>query len=45
LEHLLKDEADVEAYLALPKPVLGEADVSGIFAQEKDIGRLRHCEH
>lgn len=38
LEHLLKTIEDVEAYLRLPEPTIGEVDVSGILAEERDLG-------
>lgn len=38
LEHLLKTVEDVEAYLQLPEPTIGEADVSGILAAERELG-------
>jgi len=38
LEHLLKSIEDLEAYLQLPEPVIGQVDVSGILAEEKDLG-------
>ena len=38
IEHLLKDVEDVEAYLALPEPAIGEVDISGIIAEEQDLG-------
>lgn len=38
LEHLLKTTEDIEAYLRLPEPDVGAADVSGILAEEKALG-------
>lgn len=38
LEHLLKSIDDIEAYLQLPEPVMGQVDVSGILAEEKALG-------
>ncbi len=38
VEHLLKCVADVEAYLQLPEPVIGEVDVSGLVAEEEAMG-------
>ncbi|MCY2929278.1 MAG: hypothetical protein NTV86_07225 [Planctomycetota bacterium] len=38
LEHLLKTPADVEAYLQLPDPPVGEPDVGPILDVEKELG-------
>ncbi|MBI3990831.1 MAG: hypothetical protein HY350_01655 [Candidatus Omnitrophica bacterium] len=38
LEHLLKNIEDVEAYLKLPDPAIGEVDVSGMLNIEKELG-------
>ena len=38
LEHFLKSIEDIEAYLQLPEPTIGEVDVSGILAEEKELG-------
>ncbi len=39
VEHLLKDEEDLEAYLTLPEPTFGGTiDASGILADEKALG-------
>lgn len=38
LEHLLKTIEDVKAYLQLPEPTIGEVDVSGILAEERELG-------
>ena len=37
-EHLLKSVEDVEAYLQLPEPTIGEVDVSGMAAAERELG-------
>jgi len=39
LEHLLKSVEDVEAYLQLPEPTVGRADVSGILDAERQLGQ------
>jgi len=38
LEHPLKNVQDVEAYLRLPEPAIGQVDVSGILEEEKQLG-------
>ncbi len=38
LEHLLKTPEDIEAYLRLPEPTVGEPDISGILAEEQALG-------
>lgn len=38
LEHFLKSIEDIEAYLQLPEPTIGEVDVSGILAEEEELG-------
>ena len=38
LEHLLKSDADVEAYLRLPEPDIGEPVVADLLAQEEALG-------
>ena len=37
LEHLLESVEDVEAYLQLPEPTIGEVDVSGMRAEEEAL--------
>ncbi len=38
LEHMLRTPEDVEAYLSLPEPSAGKADVSSILAEEQALG-------
>ena len=38
LEHLLKDTDDIRAFLDLPEPPVGTADVSAVFAEETALG-------
>ena len=38
LEHPLKNSEDVEAYLQLPEPTIGQVDVSNVFAEEEELG-------
>ncbi len=38
IEHLLKNIEDLEAYLQLPEPAIGQVDVSGILAEEEALG-------
>ena len=38
VEPLLKTVEDAEAYLQLPEPTVGDADVSGILAEEQELG-------
>ena len=38
LEHLLKNVEDAEAYLQLPEPTPGDADVSQILKEEEELG-------